>query len=1415
MWTSIYLCSGINGLDVTGCMFGPVDPADFQACVAGIYIGDGSDDEFDLRNISVTDNTFTDYGRGVYVWNYAANATVENFVISGNTFSNTVWSSAIRFIFGLNVFEDYSIDGIDINNNTFTQDSDVGAYVGLIDLRTYYANLLACNVAVTDNEITFTGAPYTDAMYGIGFLIEGDGFYNTTVTGNVIDGGHTGGAGAMAASGLKISHHAEENTWAHALALDFANNAITGFDNGFSVYDSVNGSYGGLPAGSDVSLNDNSIVGDVYAVRNDDGVAVNASGNYFGEIDPALVAALMSANVDYTPWLASDTDTSGDPGFQGDFSTMWVDDDSPQTGTAGRIEEALGMVSGSTIYLAPGAYEEQVHITLDNLHLIGSGSGDNPAVDSIIQSPASLTWFYATSANNYPIVGIDGATGGSIENLRIDGLQRGNANYRFQGIGFWNSGGAVTDCEVVNVIDSPFSGSQHGVGIYAYNNTGGPYTVNLTNVDVTNYQKGAIALNGTGLTANVVGCTTIGASATDVTAQNGIQFYGSTEGTIDGCSVTGNIYTGGGWAASGILLMSAGNVDITDTMVVDGDPAVYCQDTNAAADGISIYNMHPDAGNGFYVRDDSGMTLGGGGDELLNLEKAAQPFGDFNAETKGNPSFGTLTASLTNSTITGHCTGGYGVSASNYVAADTILLNVTECDITDWTYGFVIFGSGGDVSVTAHNNAIAGNGAGFYSALPGQDATNNWWGDASGPLDDGGTIPADPASCAAVADIINETGLGDYVFDEVVEYCPWTQAYPRLLLEADRDCYAIGDTVTVEVWMTDISELIRGGQFFLEYDFVALDFQGMVYGDAPFTNEIINNVNEPAGTIDYAVGIPFGGTPVSGDARMATITFLASEQICDACNLIDWRPHDPPSRLTENEGDGVYPLLVDVKVADYEPPVITCPADVTVECDAVPAEDPGAATATDNCDPTPSVTYDGEVRIDGTCDDGYVLERTWTATDHCGNADSCTQTITVQDTTDPVISCPADTTVECDSIPAVGTATATDNCDPAPGVVYDGEVRIDGACDDGYTLERTWTATDRCGNSSSCTQTITVQDTTAPEFDQTCPLPPITVYADAGECAADGSTVNPVTPTATDNCSTPSVTFVRSDGKTGLLDAYEFIDSPITITWTAEDDCGNTETCEQVVTILDSNELVVDVQLSPSMVATVDRCITFELWECDTPSSVIVEEVLTFTNGSAASVTIEVPCGVYECITARDTLHTLRSTDTLVDAGTFYTADFTGSNQLIGGNLNDDEWIDILDFGVLSWQWAVNYGSGDTTCSTAYPHADINGNATVGTEDFTFIQIYYLRGHAQNCCAALMSLDTGDDPITEISTSDLRAMGMSHLTVGDLNRDGWLDGSDIAEFLGGARPKPRLAPVDQVMRSSTEKATPAEAEPMP
>jgi len=224
------------------------------------------------------------------------------------------------------------------------------------------------------------------------------------------------------------------------------------------------------------------------------------------------------------------------------------------------------------------------------------------------------------------------------------------------------------------------------------------------------------------------------------------------------------------------------------------------------------------------------------------------------------------------------------------------------------------------------------------------------------------------------------------------------------------------------------------------------------------------------------------------------------------------------------------------------------------------------------------------------------------------------------------------------------------------------------------------------------------------------------------------------------------------------------------------------------------------VELKGVVEAALTRGITFELWACPGPPGIVSEE-LTFLNGKAFGATVLVPCGAYDCMTARDKLHTLRRTD-LDDfgiVGTQYVADFTDQSgvsgdddSLMGGNLNDDFYIDILDFGVFTWKWNTNYGTGDTTCSTPYPHADISGNGKVFTEEFTFIQTGFLAEHEANCCGQPgKNLPAGaEGPMTRVSVAELRLRGLGYLGVADLNGDGWLDTDDVTAFRLGERPKP-------------------------
>ena len=60
-----------------------------------------------------------------------------------------------------------------------------------------------------------------------------------------------------------------------------------------------------------------------------------------------------------------------------------------------------------------------------------------------------------------------------------------------------------------------------------------------------------------------------------------------------------------------------------------------------------------------------------------------------------------------------------------------------------------------------------------------------------------------------------------------------------------------------------------------------------------------------------------------------------------------------------------------------------------------------------------------ETTTDGDCPGNYTINRTWTATDACGNTTTHNQTVTVQDTTAPTFNeeLPADITAQCDNVP--------------------------------------------------------------------------------------------------------------------------------------------------------------------------------------------------------------------------------------------------------------------------------------------------------------------------------------------------------------------------------------------------------------
>ncbi|NND77896.1 MAG: T9SS type A sorting domain-containing protein [Flavobacteriales bacterium] len=276
------------------------------------------------------------------------------------------------------------------------------------------------------------------------------------------------------------------------------------------------------------------------------------------------------------------------------------------------------------------------------------------------------------------------------------------------------------------------------------------------------------------------------------------------------------------------------------------------------------------------------------------------------------------------------------------------------------------------------------------------------------------------------------------------------------------------------------------------------------------------------------------------------ISFSESSTSWDDCEYYIYRTWT----ATDNCGNSSSHTQT-ITVTDSNAPVLSSlPADMSLDCtDPIPAM--AVLTADDVCSGTVDVySYED---YDYDCPGQYDIIRYWYAYDDCGNFTDHTQVISISDTNGPSIihNLDLEITVECDAIPAAEELTAVANCSDA--FVSVSEVIIDDYCFNDYTyvLYRLYVATDECGNTSSVTQTIHVQDFTAPTFD--------TLPADADiDCPNEGGG-EPDEVTATDNCDeNPSVWY---------SDNYE--DCAINRTWYAQDNCGNLTTHLQVLSFND------------------------------------------------------------------------------------------------------------------------------------------------------------------------------------------------------------------------------------------------------
>ena len=267
----------------------------------------------------------------------------------------------------------------------------------------------------------------------------------------------------------------------------------------------------------------------------------------------------------------------------------------------------------------------------------------------------------------------------------------------------------------------------------------------------------------------------------------------------------------------------------------------------------------------------------------------------------------------------------------------------------------------------------------------------------------------------------------------------------------------------------------------------------------------------------------------------------------------------------------------------------------------VPAADITVVTdEADNCG-TPTVAFVSDLSDGNSCPE--VITRTYSVTDSCGNSINVTQTITIDDVTNPTASNPTPVTIECiTDLPAADITVVTDEADNCgtPTVAFVSDLSDGNSCPE--VITRTYSVTDSCGNSINVTQTITIDDVTNPTASNPTP---VTI-----ECITDlpAADITVVTDEA-DNCGTPTVAFVSdlSDGNS--------CPEVITRTYSVTDSCGNSINVTQTITIDDvtnptaSNPTPVSIECITDLPAPDITVVTDEADNCGTPTVAFVSDV--------------------------------------------------------------------------------------------------------------------------------------------------------------------------------------------------------------
>lgn len=297
--------------------------------------------------------------------------------------------------------------------------------------------------------------------------------------------------------------------------------------------------------------------------------------------------------------------------------------------------------------------------------------------------------------------------------------------------------------------------------------------------------------------------------------------------------------------------------------------------------------------------------------------------------------------------------------------------------------------------------------------------------------------------------------------------------------------------------------------------------------------------------------------------------------------------------------------------------------------------------------------------------------------------------------------------------------------------------------------------TDSNGTALAFTQADNVSITSLAPFTLAAVPANAAVAADAGTLS--GALVTLVAPTATDSCGTSlTVTATRSDSL--ALSAYYPPNAITTVHYAATDAAGNTNSSDVTVTVANYQLLDAAISLNGSITGNSTRSVRITAG-----STQLVNVAMTTGSGTASNV--HVPIAVsYPCILAKDPGHSLSNTG----ASSLVGVEYAASIALDQGDSNDDNLVDILDFGIYVGKFGAALAGGSS---------NFNDDTSVNSGDFSFISLNF--AHSGTVCGAF----TGGAPRNSVSVKELRRSGMGELAGADFNRDGMLDVNDVVYYM--------------------------------